>query len=244
MARPVIEIKKEQFESLCNLQCTLDEIAGFFKCSSDTEKIYKVYKHTTPNNKVYIGITKERNINNRWQKGKGYWSNKYFTNAINKYGWENITHEIMFENLLKTEAEEKERELIKKYRSSERKFGYNIEKGGSLNKEVSISTREKLRQNALGKKASDNTREKMSKSHKGENCYWYGKHLSNETKRKLSELKKKKIRQYTINGEFVCTYNSMSEIAQQFNVTRQNIYACCSGRRKTACGFIWRYVNG
>lgn len=36
MARPVIEIKKEQFESLCNLQCTLDEIAGFFKCSGDT----------------------------------------------------------------------------------------------------------------------------------------------------------------------------------------------------------------
>lgn len=36
MARPRIEIKKEHFESLCNLQCTLDEIAGFFKCSEDT----------------------------------------------------------------------------------------------------------------------------------------------------------------------------------------------------------------
>lgn len=36
MARPVIEIKKEQFESLCNLQCTLEEIAGFFKCCPDT----------------------------------------------------------------------------------------------------------------------------------------------------------------------------------------------------------------
>ena len=36
MARPVKEINKEQFESLCNLQCTLDEIAGFFKCSIDT----------------------------------------------------------------------------------------------------------------------------------------------------------------------------------------------------------------
>ena len=36
MARPVKEINKEQFESLCNLQCTLDEIAGFFKCSRDT----------------------------------------------------------------------------------------------------------------------------------------------------------------------------------------------------------------
>ena len=36
MARPTIEIKQEHFENLCNLQCTLDEIAGFFKCSSDT----------------------------------------------------------------------------------------------------------------------------------------------------------------------------------------------------------------
>ena len=36
MARPTIEIKQEHFENLCNLQCTLDEIAGFFKCSGDT----------------------------------------------------------------------------------------------------------------------------------------------------------------------------------------------------------------
>lgn len=36
MARPVKEINKEQFESLCNLQCTVEEIAGFFKYSVDT----------------------------------------------------------------------------------------------------------------------------------------------------------------------------------------------------------------
>ena len=36
MARPRIEISTEQFESLCNMQCTLGEIAGFFKCSEDT----------------------------------------------------------------------------------------------------------------------------------------------------------------------------------------------------------------
>lgn len=210
----------------------------------EIDKVYKLYKHTTPSGKVYIGITKAKDINKRWRKGKGYWSNAYFTDAINKYGWDNIRHEVLFVNLSKKEAEEKERELIKEYRSSERQFGYNIEKGGSLNKEVSDTTREKLRQNALGKKASDNTREKMSISHKGENCYWYGKHLSDETKRKLSELKGKKINQYTISGDLVGTYNSMTEVAQKYNVTRQNIYACCSGRRKTACGFIWRYANG
>lgn len=34
--RPRIEIDKKQFESLCGLQCSLDEIADFFECSSDT----------------------------------------------------------------------------------------------------------------------------------------------------------------------------------------------------------------
>lgn len=36
MARPRIEIDKEQFEKLCSIQCTIDEIAGFFDCSKDT----------------------------------------------------------------------------------------------------------------------------------------------------------------------------------------------------------------
>lgn len=36
MARPRIEIDKEQFEKLCSIQCTLGEIAGFFNCSEDT----------------------------------------------------------------------------------------------------------------------------------------------------------------------------------------------------------------
>lgn len=34
--RPRKEIDKKQFEQLCALQCTLDEIAGFFDCSIDT----------------------------------------------------------------------------------------------------------------------------------------------------------------------------------------------------------------
>ena len=34
--RPKIEISKEEFEKLCDLQCTLSEISGWFKCSEDT----------------------------------------------------------------------------------------------------------------------------------------------------------------------------------------------------------------
>lgn len=36
MGRPKKEIDKTNFEKLCGLQCTLEEIAGFFDCSADT----------------------------------------------------------------------------------------------------------------------------------------------------------------------------------------------------------------
>lgn len=36
MGRPKIQIDQTQFEKLCNILCTLDDIAGFFDCSQDT----------------------------------------------------------------------------------------------------------------------------------------------------------------------------------------------------------------
>lgn len=36
MGRPLKHIDKTDFEKLCLLQCTLDEIAGFFDCHEDT----------------------------------------------------------------------------------------------------------------------------------------------------------------------------------------------------------------
>ena len=34
--RPKVEINRESFEKLCGLQCTIQEVAGFFSCSHDT----------------------------------------------------------------------------------------------------------------------------------------------------------------------------------------------------------------
>lgn len=47
------------------------------------ENEYYVYKHTTPNNKVYIGITKQ-NPNRRWRNGHGYSDSVLFFNTIIK----------------------------------------------------------------------------------------------------------------------------------------------------------------
>ena len=45
---------------------------------------YSVYMHITPNNKKYIGITKQKLVK-RWLHGKGYQKQSYFYNAILKY---------------------------------------------------------------------------------------------------------------------------------------------------------------
>ena len=75
-------------------------------------KKYCVYKHIFPNNKVYIGVTC-RKPEYRWDNGNGYTNTqRKIYNAIQKYGWENVKHEILFENLTKEEAEQKEIELI------------------------------------------------------------------------------------------------------------------------------------
>ena len=103
------------------------------------KKNYYVYKHTFPNGKVYIRITSLK-PEYRWNNGKGYLkktkNNKYdqplMAYAINKYGWDNVEHEILFKGLSKKTAELKEIELISQYKSDNREFGYNLEKGGNI----------------------------------------------------------------------------------------------------------------
>jgi 5-methylcytosine-specific restriction endonuclease McrA len=47
-----------------------------------------------------------------------------------------------------------------------------------------------------GKRHSNETKEKLRKAHAGENAYFYGKHLSEEAKKKISEAKKKNPTRY------------------------------------------------
>lgn len=48
MGRPRVEIDQEQFEKLCFIQCTLNEIASWFRCSEDTIERWckREYKET------------------------------------------------------------------------------------------------------------------------------------------------------------------------------------------------------
>lgn len=226
--------------------------------------MFCVYKHTSPNGKVYIGITKD-NPQNRWRSGKGYYQNVHFIGAINKYGWDNFKHEILFYGLTKKEACQKEIELIAKYKSNDPKYGYNHSIGGECP--------------ALGSKHSEETKEKMSEMRKGKNCYWYGKQRDEETIKKIREAKtgtkwsakrraaeknrkpvsketREKIsnagmgNQYAVRHKVLCietgiVYNSISEASRKTNITRSTIGRVCEGKKyyKTAGGYHWEYVK-
>lgn len=112
--------------------------------------------HIFPNGKRYIGITCKR-PNARWENGTGYRSGSPMRNAINKYGWDNIEHVILFEGLTQDEACDKEIELIAKYKTNIHRhgdqYGYNMTDGGegAFGHKLSEDAIEKMRQNRLGK---------------------------------------------------------------------------------------------
>lgn len=126
-------------------------------------KEYCVYMHTFPNNKIYIGITC-RKPKYRWNNGNGYAiGQRKMYNAIQKHGWENVKHIILYEHLTKEEAEQKEIELINKYNSTNDEHGYNIEKGGNLNKEITEETRELMIKNHKGMIGKKLTKEQCAR---------------------------------------------------------------------------------
>ena len=128
--------------------------------------MYIVYQHKNKiNGKVYIGITSQI-PKKRWGiNGNGYKSSPYFYSAIQKYGWDNFEHNILYDNFTKEEACKKEQELIQKFQSMDRSFGYNSTSGGemfvmNLETKSKISNKLKGNTNGLGHPCSEEKKTK------------------------------------------------------------------------------------
>jgi len=134
------------------------------------DRDYCVYMHIFPNEKRYIGITC-CNPNRRWQNGYGYVNQPVMHNAIVKYGWNNIRHEIIIDNLTLDEANDKEQELIAFYQTTNRTYGYNVEFGGK----------------ACGH-LTDEHKQKISVANSGKNNGMYGHQYSEEDRARLAKI--------------------------------------------------------
>lgn len=61
------------------------------------------------------------------------------------------------------------------------------------------------------------------------------------SKSKLSKLSKHTaLNQYTKDGEFIKTWDTMSEASRELKIPVSSISLCCKGNYKTAGGFIWK----
>ena len=204
--------------------------------------MYTVYMHKCPNGKVYIGITSRR-PKARWVCGNGYIKNEHFYRAIQKYGWENIEHIIVEQNLPKKDAAELEIKLIKEYKSNDYKFGYNMSSGGEFGGSgviVSQETRAKLSQKRKGRKMPEYVKNKISESLKGH-------YISEETKKKISQSLKAK----NMNGnekQVYCfetdkTYRSLSDAGKELNIKPCYISSVCKGKNKTVKGLHFKFAE-
>lgn len=226
-------------------------------------KKYVVYMHEhRESGKKYIGITGMK-PEYRWNNGKGY-SSGYFRNAIDKHGWDAFRHEILYTRLTKEEACKLEQELIAKYKSNNPAFGYNCSIGGEMSAlgchwALGEETKSKMR-----KPKSEEHRKHISAARKGNGNPMYGKRLSEEHRRKISEAGigrrlteehkaklsgannylSKRVAQYDAKtGLLIAVWDCTCQAARENKITQSNISACCRNERKTAGGFRWEYIS-
>lgn len=220
--------------------------------------MYTVYQHKNKiNGKVYIGITSQK-PEQRWgSQGCNYKSSPHFYSAIQKYGWDNFEHNILFTDLTKEQACLKEQELIKEYNSTNREFGYNSTSGGdifTMNEETKQKMSQAMirNQNSLGHPCSEEKKEKISNAQKG-------RKFTEEHKQKLSEaaknrhvpcseekkqiLKEKSHKKSVYCEELDKIFESVQECSRQLGIPATSISKLCNGRGKTLKGYHLRYYN-
>ena len=228
------------------------------------KKCFTVYMHTSPNGKRYIGITSQRPVRRWGSNGYGYIDNLYFWRAIQKYGWDNFKHEILFEDLTKEEAEQKEIELIAFYDSTNPSKGYNMTAGGGYSFNVMLMPVKQytldgafVKEYECIKKASEETGINKgnislccNNERKTTGGYIWRFSYDDLTEEHLAWCNHNghsnhwtPVCQYSKNGDFVQKYENLTLAGLAVNLDPAMIMACCKGIIKFAANFIWRYAD-
>lgn len=214
--------------------------------------------------KKYIG--QSRNINDRWYKHKSELNhnvhdNDYLQNAWNKYGEENFRFYIL-DQCDENDLDEKEKYYIELHDTLNREHGYNLKSGGQnggakaseyVRQKQSKALRESYQNNddlrnkrktdALEQWADPEIKEKIMGSNNG----MYGKHHTEEARKKISEKHKGKISPHRIIVPIVCVeldqvFECPADAAKMFSLNSTNILHVCRGLRKTCGGYHWKFL--
>lgn len=213
---------------------------------SNEDKIWKVYAHIVPkeiskyeHDKYYIGIT-SLELSRRWKTGgSGYKRQRIFWNAIQKYGWDNIKHVLISDNLTHDEACKMEMELIQKYNTTNREYGYNLTIGGEgalgyvHSEEVRMKMRGRISWNK-GRKASLETRFKISENH------WDSSGLNSPNRRSVICLNNLKIFDLITEATL---YAGFKKYDKSVSAACRGIYVTAGFREDVGGRLYWMYYD-
>lgn len=89
--------------------------------------------------------------------------------------------------------------------------------------------------NHLNERPWDNRLENLNLMTRKENINWGSHNI------KMGKAHRKKVEQYTLDGDHICTWCSAKMVEYILGYKSNNISACCYGVRKTAYGYVWRF---
>lgn len=119
-------------------------------------------------------------------------------------------------------------------------------------KKHSEKTKLKMSKSAKGKIVSNETKEKISESLKGKipknieilKKSRLGKNLTKEQKNHISDIRKKKVYQFSLNNVFINEFSCAKSASEFLGITYYSEITRCANNntnKKSAHGFIWKY---
>lgn len=196
-----------------------------------TYTVYILISKTT--GKLYVGVTGQKDLDQRFQYGNGYKHNKDFYGVIKEFGWDDIEQCIFARRLTKDEAFNMEQTLIGKLREQCPDLVCNKDSGGEHGKHCD-ETKEIIRKANVGRVITEEAKEKIRKARATQvfsaealakrSAKMKGRKMSPEFCKRLGERTSKPIRCLENNK----TYKSLTEASADLNVSM----ACISMQLK------------
>lgn len=212
----------------------------------------------------YIGQSVD--ILDRWRRhiselNLGYHHNDYLQKSWNKYGYDNFMFTIL-EECSETQLNDKERFYIEKYNTLDRNYGYNLKDGGQDHNRYADETKERIREAVKASYDDPNRRliqrenalkqwsdPEIKKKILGENNGMYGRHHTEESKRKMGQKKKGRISWRRDRTPVLCVeldrvFQDATTAGNEMSLDSSCILKVCKGSRHTCGGYHWKYIIG
>jgi len=171
----------------------------------------------SPSGRVYVGKSVRFGRRLGQHRRRSRTKKTFLYNAVRKHTWKKFTKlvlQIFPHNVTNAEMSERERFFIKKYRSFDRRYGYNLTEGGEGAPGYRHTEQaKKIMQSLIRKKG------KMKRVY-AKNVKTYEEYFFESRAEAMRKLRR-------ITGK---------------NISRFHITDCCKGVQKTHAGFLFKYV--